>query len=104
MKKFLLVIYKSSGLLVNTLTTDVKYSLLNRDNLTQPPQIQISRKEKKFSMSSFVVLKFKSTFEHFDKKDDAQSLYVSEISDCERRAQIKVSKVQFHKTIQQVTW
>ena len=65
------MIYKSSGLLVNTLTTDVKYSLLNRDNLTQPPQIQISRKEKNFSMSSFVVLKFKSTFEHFDKKDDA---------------------------------
>ena len=34
---------------VNTLTADDKYSLLNRDNLTQPIQIVLSQKEKTFS-------------------------------------------------------
>ena len=33
---------------VNTLTADDKYSLLNRDNLTQPIQIVLSQKEKTF--------------------------------------------------------
>ena len=33
-------------LFVNTLTTDDKYSLLNRDNLTQPIQTQLSQKQK----------------------------------------------------------
>ena len=37
-KKSLLVICKILGLFINTLTADDKYSLLNRDNLTQPIQ------------------------------------------------------------------
>ena len=36
-------------LFVNTLTADEEYSLLNRDNLTQPIQILISQKQKFFS-------------------------------------------------------
>ena len=34
---------------VNTLTANDKYTLLNRDNLTQPIQIHLSQKEKTFS-------------------------------------------------------
>ena len=33
-------------LFVNLLTADDKYSLLNRDNLTQPIQVELSQKEK----------------------------------------------------------
>ena len=33
---------------VDILTADNKYSLLNKDNLTQPIQMQFSRKEKAF--------------------------------------------------------
>ena len=47
-KKFLLVICKISRLFPNTLSADGKYSLFNRDNLTQPIQMQLSRKEKTF--------------------------------------------------------
>ena len=45
----LLVICKILGLFVNTLTTDGKYSLFNRDNLKQPIQMQLSNKQKRFS-------------------------------------------------------
>ena len=34
---------------VNTLTADEKHYLLNRDNLTQPIQMQLSKKQKTFS-------------------------------------------------------
>ena len=37
------------GLFVNTLTADGKQSILKRDNLTQPIQIQLSNKQKTFS-------------------------------------------------------
>ena len=45
-KKFVLVIWKMLRLFVNTLTADDKYSLLNRDNLTQPIQLQLPQKQK----------------------------------------------------------
>ena len=41
-RKSLQVICKILGLFVNTLTTNDKYSVLNRVNLTQPIQIQLS--------------------------------------------------------------
>ena len=43
----LLVTHKSLSLFVNTLTADDKYSLLNKDNLAQPIQMQLSTKKKK---------------------------------------------------------
>ena len=36
-------------LFVNTLAADEKHYLLNRDNLTQPTQMQLSQKQKAFS-------------------------------------------------------
>ena len=61
------------------MTADDKYSLLNRDNLTQPFRTQLSQKQKAFS--EFFVEFSKSTlnFEHFQKKDDPHSWFISEI-------------------------
>ena len=47
-KKSLLMICKILRLFVNKLCADDKYSLHNRDNLTQPIQIPLSGKQKKF--------------------------------------------------------
>ena len=53
----------------NTVTAVYKYSLLNRDNLTQPIQMQLSKKQKNFSEFFFLAF-FKSTlnFQNFLKK------------------------------------
>ena len=40
-------------LFLNTLTVNDKHYLLNRDNLTQPIQIQLSQKQKTFSQFFF---------------------------------------------------
>ena len=49
LKKSLMVILKILTLFVNTFTADDKYSLLNRDNLTQPIQMHLYGKQKTFS-------------------------------------------------------
>ena len=67
-KKSLLVTCKISRLFPNTLSADGKYSLLNRDNLTQPIQMQVSRKQKTFSEFFAAFLKSILNFEHFQKK------------------------------------
>ena len=61
------MICKISELFFNTLTADEKYTLLNRDELTQPTQMQLSRKQKLFSQFFSVFLKSTSTFEPFEK-------------------------------------
>ena len=61
----MLVLRKKLRLFVNTLTVDGKYSLLNRDNLTQPIQILLSQKEKTLFRIFFVFLKSRLNFEHF---------------------------------------
>ena len=39
-----------SKLFPNTMSADGKYSLFNRDNLTQPIQMQVPRKQKNFKI------------------------------------------------------
>ena len=58
---------------VNTLTADDQYSLLNRDNLTQPLGTQVFQKEKDFSQIFLAFLKSTLNFEHLQKKDDLHS-------------------------------
>ena len=70
---------------VNSLTADDKYSLLNRDNLTQPIRTPLSQKGKAFSELFFPFLKCTLNFEHFQKKDDPRSLFISEITHSEKR-------------------
>ena len=70
LKKSLLAICKILGPFVNTLTTDEKNSLLNRNNLTQPIQMQLSKKEKSFCQFLSEFIKSITNFKIFDKKDD----------------------------------
>ena len=58
---------------VNTLTADEKYSLLNRDKLTQPIRMPLSQKHMAFSQFSLAFLKSTLNFEHFQKKVDPHS-------------------------------
>ena len=58
---------------VNTLTADDKYSLLNRDNLTQQNRPQLSQKQKAFSQFFLAFSKYTLNFEDFEKKDDPDS-------------------------------
>ena len=60
-------------LFVNTFTADGKYSLLDRDNLTQPIQMQLSQKQKTSSQFFVAFFEFISNFKHFSKKDDLHS-------------------------------
>ena len=55
------------------MTADDKYSLLNRDNLTQPIPTQLSEKQKAFSHFFLPFSKFTLNFEHFPKTDDPHS-------------------------------
>ena len=58
---------------VNTLRVDDKHYLLNRDNLTEPIQIQLSQKQKILSELFFAFLKSILNFKLFITKDDPQS-------------------------------
>ena len=80
-KKSLLLTCQILGLLVNTLATDEKYPVPNRENLTIPIQMQLSQKQKTFSEFFAEFLKFRLNFEHFDRKDDPHSFAISEITD-----------------------
>ena len=64
----MLALCKISGLFLNTLTDDDKYSLLYRDNLTQAIQIRLSEKQKTFFDFFSAFLKSTLNFEHFQKK------------------------------------
>ena len=76
---FLLIIVKALkfekvlGLFLNTLTACQKYFVLNRDNLTQPIQMQPSLKRKTFSEFFPALLTCRLNFEHFQYKDDPHS-------------------------------
>ena len=50
------------------MTADDKYSLLNRENLTQQILTQLSQKQKSFSEFFLKVPKFALNLEHFQKK------------------------------------
>ena len=69
------MIYELLGQLVNTLTTDEKY-YFNRDNLMQQIQTQLCKKQKSFRQFFSAFLKSRSNFQHFEKKDDPESLCI----------------------------
>ena len=85
-QKSLLMIWKVLKLFVNALTARDKYSLRDRDNLTQPIQMKLSGKEK--TLSEFFFKFFKSTlnFKHFPKKEDTHSWCILEIMNSEKHA------------------
>ena len=82
-KESLLLTCPILGLLVNTLATDEKYPVLNRDNLTIPIQMQLSQKQKTFSEFFAAFLKSRLNFKYFLKKDDPPRFCIFEITDSE---------------------
>ena len=80
----MLVLCKFLRLLVKTLTDDEKYSLLYRENLTQPIQILLSQERKTFSEFFSAFLKSTLNFEHFQKKDDSHSRCISQVTVSEK--------------------
>ena len=58
---------------VNTLSVKDKHYVLNRDNLTQAIQTQLSQKQKIFSELFFAFLQSILDFKHLTKKDDPSS-------------------------------
>ena len=69
--------HKILRLLNNTLTVDEKHYLLNRDNLTQPIQIQLSQKQKTLPEFFLKFLKCILYFKHLAKEDDPHSSCIS---------------------------
>ena len=89
-KKSLLVTWKISRLFPNTLSAESKYSLLKRDNLTQPIQMELSQKQKIFSRYFSPFFKSNLNFEHFQKKYDSHTWGTSKITDSEKHGYINV--------------
>ena len=84
-RKSLLGICKILRLFVNTMSAVDKCSLPNTDNLMQPIHIQLSQKLKTFSQFFPGFSKSRLNFEHFQKKDEAHSLFICEATACEKR-------------------
>ena len=63
-----LVIHIFLRLFVNTLTVTEKYYPFNRDNLTEPIQMQLWQKQKTFFEIFFTFLKSILNFKHLRKK------------------------------------
>ena len=80
----MLVICKFLRLLVKTLTDNEKYSLLHRENLMQPIQILLSKKQKTFSEFFCEFSKSTLYFEHFQTKDHPHSRIISQITVSEK--------------------
>ena len=91
----MLVLCKFLRLLVKTLTDDEKYSLLYRENLTQPIQILLSLKRKTFSQFFAAFLKYTLNFAHFQKKYDPRRRCISQITVSEKGEYINVCKMLF---------
>ena len=84
-KKSLLVIWKSLRLFVNTMSALDKCSFPNSHNLMQPIHMQLSQKLNTFSRLFLVFSNSRLNFQHFQKKDDAHSLFISESTACEKQ-------------------
>ena len=82
-KKCLLLKCKILGLLVNTLATDEKYPVLNRDNLRIPIQMILSKKQKSCSQFFDAFLKSRSKSRHFERKFDPHRFCISDNTDTE---------------------
>ena len=99
-KKTLLVKSKILRLFITTLTADEKYSLLNRDSITQPIQMQLSQKQKEFSGFSLQRLKSSLNFEHFRKQHEPHSWCISDVTDSKKHDRSMSSKSRFRRNFE----
>ena len=82
-KKSLLLTRQILELLVNTLAADETYHVLNWDNLIVQIQMQLSHKQKNFSVCFDAFSKSRLSFESFESKNDPHSFSIFEITDSE---------------------
>ena len=80
-KKSLLLKCQILGLLVNTLSADENYAVLNKDNLTIPIQMQLSQEQKTFSQFFAEFLKSRLNFKRFEKEDEPHRFCIFEVAD-----------------------
>ena len=78
------------SLFFKKLTADDKYSDSNMQSLSQQFQTQLSQKQKTFSLFFIAFLKLAWNLEHFQKRDEYRSLFISEIIDAEKRGYLNV--------------
>ena len=82
-KKSLLLTCQILGLLVNTLDSDFRYPILNRETLTRSILMQLPQKENNLSQFWTEFLKSRLNFEHFEKKVDPHSFCISDTTNSE---------------------
>ena len=75
---------------IKILTFDDKCSLLNMDNLPQPVQRQLYKKQNFSSQFLSAFLKFTWGFKHFQKNDDPHNLCISKIRNYKIRGYLNV--------------
>ena len=100
------MIHKIFRHFVNTLTVKDKFYLLNRDNLTQLIQMQLSQKQKAFFtffFFFFAFLKYILNFQHLHKKDYPRRCCISGNTSSENYGEINVWKAVFQRTLRQTT-
>ena len=102
-KRLVLVRSKFLGQFVNILTADNQYSRENRENLWQQFPKQISRKLKTFYGLFIAFLKSALNLEYFERKDQSQSLSITEIINWETGSYLNVQKAIFHATLRRTT-
>ena len=76
----MLVLWKLLRLLGKTSTDDEKYSILDRENLTQLIQILLTQKQKTFFHFFSAFFKYILNFAHFLKKYDPHSRCIPQIT------------------------
>ena len=69
----------------NTLTANDNYPIQDSGNFSSAIQMHLSLKPKIFSDFFVLFLESTSNFEHFEKKDDRHTYFISEITECEKR-------------------
>ena len=89
-KKSPSVWYQILRLFVNALTADDKYSTSNMQNLRHQFETPLSQKQKTFSGFFIAFLKCAWNLDHFKKKDEYPSLFISDIIDAERCGYLNV--------------
>ena len=104
-RKFLLEIFKILKLFVKILTAHDKYSLLNRDNLTEAIQILLSEKQKASSQFFFFcIFDIKIKFWRFSKKKWVSYLMYFQNYLLWKTCLDKCLKILFQRTVQQASW
>ena len=94
-KTFIIVSSKTLGLYFNNLICDGMYCRHNTENFLQRIQMQLSEKPKTFFQCFSAFVDSISNFQHFEIKDEPDSLKISEIIDSERRGYLIVEKYSF---------